>query len=325
MCHMAGSEKQRLLPAYLIVGEDALKQRTVLERLRARVAALGDLSFNHERFDGENANGADIVSACNTLPFASDVRLVEVSHADKLRKASADALADYLAAPSETTVLALSASKLAKNTRLYKAAAAIGKQAVIDCTPIKARDLDAAVRSMANGKGIVITPTAAHVLVELVGEDTVRIDNELKKLAAAHQGSDPVTEHEVRSLVAHTAEVKPWDFTNAFAARDLKRCLEYLPHLESNSPYSLIGRCVTQIRELICAQSMDARGEGSRIAEELGGPAWRYKNHIRWACGFAPGELEKAISSARDCERAMKSGTDPDWAFRQWLIGVLSR
>lgn len=322
---MADSAKKPLLPAYLIVGEDALKQRTVLERLRARVASIGDISFNHDRFDGESASGDDIVAACNTLPFASEVRLVEVNNAEKLRKASADALADYLAAPSDTTVLAVSAVKLAKNSRLYKAIAAVGKQSIIDCTPRKAKDLDAFVRSMAVGHGYAITPSAAHVLVMLVGDDTVRLDSELRKLGLAHKGTDPITEHEVRSLVARTAEVKPWDFTNAFSARDIRACLDCIPHLENNSPYMLIGRCVTQIRELICAKSLDARGEGSRIAEELGGPAWRYKNHLRWARGFAPGELEHAIVTARDCERAMKSGTDPSLAFEQWLVATLAK
>ena len=267
---MADSAKKPLLPAYLIVGEDALKQRTVLERLRARNASIGDITFNHDRFEGETATADDIVSACNTLPFASEVRLVEIAHAEKLRKQATDAPADYLAAPSETTVVAVSAQKLVKNTRLYKAIAALGKQSVIDCAPMRARDLEPAVRSMAVGHGFTITPSAVHALVQLVGEDTVRIDTELSKLALAHKGSDPVTEHEVRTLVAHTAEVKPWDFTNAFAARDLTGCLRCLPHLDNNSPFSLIGRCVGLIRELICAQSLDSRGEGARIADELG-------------------------------------------------------
>lgn len=322
---MAQNSKKALLPAYLIVGEDALKQRTVIERLRARVASIGDISFNHDRFDGETATSDDIVSACNTLPFASEVRLVEVAHAEKLKKQFSDDLADYLESPSETTVLAVCAQKLAKNTRLYKAIASLDEHAVIDCTPLRPRDLEGAVRSMAVGHGFAMTPSAAHTLIGLVGEDTVRIDSELQKLATAHTGNEPVTDREVRSLVAHTAEVKPWDFTNAFAARDLARCLALMPHLENNSPYSLITRCVAQIRELICAKTLDARGEGARIAEELGGQPWRYKNHIRWARGFAPGELEQALISARDCERAMKSGTDPDLAFKQWLVSVLSK
>ena len=206
-----------LLPVYLACGEDALKRATVAKRLRARLSSLGDLSFNSDEFDGEVASGADIVAACNTVPFASPVRLVEVRAADKLRKADAEAVVSYLDAPCSTTVLALSAEKLAKNTRLYKAVAKHGKTAVIDCAPLKRHELPRAVRSMAAGHGIVLTEGAAAKLVELAGEDTVRLDSELKKIALAHRGGDAVNESEVISLVSRTAEVKPWEFVDAFS------------------------------------------------------------------------------------------------------------
>ena len=50
---MTQTAKQKpLIPAYLIVGEDALKRSTVLRRLRERLAQYGDLSFNSDTFDG---------------------------------------------------------------------------------------------------------------------------------------------------------------------------------------------------------------------------------------------------------------------------------
>ena len=230
------------MPVYLIVGEDALKRDTVMKRLRVRLAKLGDLSFNSDEFNGETALGGDIVAACNTVPFASPVRLVEVRGADKLKKADAEALVTYLEAPNETTVLALVAEKLAKNTRLYKAVAKLGKTAVIDCAPLKRYELPKTVRALAVGHGVTLTEGAANVLVDLVGEDTVHLDNELKKIALAHRGSDAVNEHEIMGLVSRTAEVKPWEFVDAFAARDTRKCLLYLGRMDSVSPHAL--RCV---------------------------------------------------------------------------------
>ena len=232
---MSEKQAQKLLPAYLVVGEDALKRRTVLERLRKRIAELGDFEFNHDEFDAENADGSQIAIACNTLPFASELRLVEVFNIEKLKKQDADVLVAYLAAPNQSTVLALSGEKLAKNSRLYKAVADVGKTAVIECAPLKRYELVKALRSMAVGHGFTLTEGAADALVMLVGEDTIRLDTELKKLALAHVGSDPVTEREVKTLVARTNEVKPWEFVDAFSARDLKRCLALLPLVEAQA------------------------------------------------------------------------------------------
>ena len=87
-----GNEQNGLLPAYLAVGEDALKRSAVIERLRARLSKMGDLSFNADDFDGEVCEGAAVVAACNTIPFASPVRLVHMRNADKLRKADSEEL-----------------------------------------------------------------------------------------------------------------------------------------------------------------------------------------------------------------------------------------
>lgn len=311
------------LPAYLVVGEDELKRRTVLERLRKRIGELGDLEFNRDEFDGERASGEAIVSACNTLPFASDLRLVEVSSAEKLVKADSEAIISYLNAPNPTTVLALSSHKLAKNTRLYKAIAKIDKKAVIDCTPMKRFELVRALRSMAVGHGFTLTQAASEKLVELIGEDTVALDSELQKLALACAGSDAVTDRDVNMLVARTAEAKPWELVDAFSARDAHQCAVLLPLLDSASPYALIGMCTGRLRELACAKSLAERGELSRLAEVLKMPAWRLKNHRTWASRYSESELKHAFSTARDCERAMKSGADPDTAFHDWLFTTM--
>lgn len=318
-----GKTGNKLLPAYLVVGEDELKRRTVLERLRKRVSAEGDLDFNHDEFDGTTASGSDIAIACNTLPFASPIRLVEVRNVEKLGKQDAEVLVAYLAAPSENTVLALSGEKLAKNARLYKAVAGIAANSVIDCTPMKRYELMRALRSMAVGHGFTITERAAEKLVSLVGEDTVRLDTELRKLALAHNGNDPVSDREVESLVAQTTEAKPWEFVDAFSARDAKRCLKLLPALPSTSSYALLAMCVSRLRELACAKSLSDRGEQSRLAETLKVPSWRVKNHAKWARGFSEQGLRHAFTTARDCERAMKSGSDPDATFKAWFVTVI--
>lgn len=312
-----------LLPVYLVTGEDALKRQTVVRRLRDRLSALGDLSFNSDVFEGDAATGEAIVSACNTVPFASPVRLVEVRHADKLKKADAEAIVAYLASPSPACVLELVAEKLAKNTRLYKAVAKHGRTAVIDCTPPKRYELPKLVRAMAVGHGVTLTQGAAEVLVDLVGEDTVHLDAELKKIALAHRGADAVTEHEITASVSRATEVKPWEFANAFAARDAAKCVLYLGRMRSTSPHALIAVCTTRLRELVCARALIDRGTPHAIAGALKMPEWRCKNHVAWARRFTRAELRGALVSARDAERAMKSGSDADAVFLEWMLSVV--
>lgn len=317
----ATSKQPTLLPVYLIAGEDELKRETVMKRLHARLSKMGDLSFNSETFSALTCTGEEVVTAANTLPFASEVRLVEVHEVEKLKKTDSEMLIDYLKEPCQTTVLALVGQKLAKNTRLYKAIAAFGKNAVIDCAPFARKDLRNAVRSMAVGHGIALTQGAAATLIDLVGTNTVALDAELKKLALAHRGTDPVNENEVLSLVSRTAEIKPWEFVDAFAARNGKRCI-YLLHRMDVSPFALLAMCTTRIRELITVKALAQRGQQASAAKVLKMPDWRLKNHRVWARGFSMPELVEALRSARDAEQSMKSGSNQQDAFVFWLLNV---
>ena len=81
-----------LKPIYLILSEQDFLLRQALDRLRARVGEVADLDFNLETFEGDSASADAIVAACNTLPFASDHRLVVVNSVDRLSKDATETL-----------------------------------------------------------------------------------------------------------------------------------------------------------------------------------------------------------------------------------------
>lgn len=316
-------KSEKLLPAYLVVGDDALKRQRVLDRLEARIAEHGDLAFDLDEFQGASASAVDIIGACDTVPFASELRLVIVYEAQKLKKADQDAIADYLSSPNPTTVLALICEKLDGKTKLYKAFAALDPKAIIDCAPVRKSELPSMLRSMATGHGFVLTESAARLLIEQVGEDTVRLDAELKKLALMTNASGEISERDIREHVARTAEAKPWELLDALCERDLQRCIRIYGHLEE-APTKYIAMAVARLRELACASSLNARGQGNMLAAELGLPPWRVKNHGRWARNFTEDELRRALIEARECERKLKSSQEGD-PFLDWLIATATR
>ena len=324
----------QFLPVYLIVGEDQLKRQTVVERLRKRLAQFGELSFNSDLFSGDSVDGKTIVAAANTLPFASEKRLVQVNSVEKLKKADVEAIVEYLASPSESTVLALvGEGKLNKASKLYKACQGISPKSIIDCTPFKRYELGGKVQSMARSHGVEFTPAAASTLIDLVGTNTVALDSEIRKVALAHRGADAVNENEIMALVARTAEVKPWEVVDSFSARNLARAVklfnEYLDSLapkgKARAGSSLLYQCNTRIRELITVIALTDRGERGNVSKKLGMPEWRVKNLFTWARSYSLDELATALIASRDVEKAMHSGADVNEAFFAWMVEAISR
>jgi len=309
-----------LLPCYLVVGADDLKRTQAMARLKRRLNE-GFSAFNlDERVASSDLEPQDIISSLNTLPMGDTFRLVMIDRADKLPKAVSEAIIAYLADPNLSCVLCLVAESLAKSTRLYKAVAKVGKQAVVDCTPKKRWELPPLVVKMAHAHGMQMDQAAATELVSRVGESTTMIDTQLKVLAEHCHDRGVITISDVEQQIARVAEVKPWDFLDAVCARDTYKALSLYRLMQNPSQVALCSLLAGRLRELACAKSLDERGQASLVASELKKQPWQVKNHVGWARRFAPGSLERGLVSCARCERALKSGADPDITFTELVV-----
>lgn len=316
-----------LLGAYLMVGTDDLKKKTALAHLEKRLAASGEPEFNMDVVDGsEQPDAGALRSSLDTLPFGGDFRLVVVRDVDKAPKAVTEAIVSYLKNPSPTTVLAMTATKVAANTRLYKAVAAVGPKAVMDCAPKKRRELPAQVAKMAAAHGKAIAPDAAEELIRLVGESTTMLDAELGKLAVAlGPGVGAITAQDVTRLVTRVAEVQPWDFLDAVCRRNPAEAMQMLNRMPSQSVIGLFTLTIRRLRELICAKALERRGCAGQLASELKLQSWQVKNHVAWARNYSMAELVGALRTGAQCDADLKSLPDKTLTFQRWVLSFCAR
>lgn len=311
-----------LKPVYLIVSEQDFLLRQAVDRLKGRVAEVADLDFNMETFDGDGASGDAIVAACNTLPFASDYRLVIVKNAEKLAKEASDALVAYATDPAPTCVLALSAAKLAKNTRLYKAVDKLG--GVVERKQPKGAQFLRGVVSLAEDRGKRLSAEGAEAFVAATGEDLQRVSAELDKLVAYIGDRPEITREDIESVVAGTAKTKVWEFAEAIADRDCRRSLLLASTLldDGESVFGLHAMAVRTVRDLIAARSMLDRGQGSaaQLSGVLGRPEWQLRRLPRQARAFGPGELVELLRAAAAGEAQMKTSQDARLVFERWIV-----
>jgi DNA polymerase-3 subunit delta len=314
-----------LKPVYLILSEQELLVEQALTRLKARVGENADLDFNMQVLAGESADAGDIVAACNTMPFASDLRLVIVRSVERLSKDSHEVLVAYIEDPSPTTVLALAGAKLAKNTRLYKAVERLG--GVVD-RKLDKREFPAVVQRMFEERGKRITADAAEGLVSAVGYDLRRLSAEADKAVAFVGERGEVTREDVADVTATTARTSVWDFTEALGDRDCRRALAKTSDLiaEGESVHGLHAMALRTVRDLIAVRSLLDRGlSGStELAKELGRPEWQVRRVLRQARGFTGGELVALIQAAAEGESHMKTSRDARLVFERWIVRVCS-
>ncbi len=323
----AGRHASKLLPAHLMVGSDELKKKNALKALDRRLGQAGDPAFNRDEY-GSTAGypePAELLSSLDTLPFGSEFRLVIIHDVETAGKALTEQIVSYLKNPNPTTVLAMTATRLASNTRLYKAVAALGANAIVDCSPKKRRELPVVVRQMAAGYGLDLDPDAAAELVSLLGESRMLIDSELAKLAVAFAGRPHVSAADVRENVARVAQASVWDFLDAVSRRDPVSAMRLLLLMPDESPMGVFSLTLTRVRQLLVTKCLERRGAVGSLAHELGLQPWQVRSYPQYARNYAMGELVGAIQGACECELALKSRPDKMLSLQRWILSFCHR
>lgn len=270
------------------------------------------------------------MNAANTMPFMSDRRLVIVRDVDKMDAAALETLAAYARDPAPYTCLVLVATKMAKNSKLYRAAVSSG--VTFEYAAPRRSEYAGEVVKLARERGKALASDAAGLLVELVGRDLRRLDAELEKLTAFVGEADRITAADVRQAVTATAGASVFELTDAVGERDAGRALQILRLLlgAGESALGVHAMLTRHVRSLIGASALAKRGLGSdAMAPELGMAPWQARNVARQAARYEASELVRALHGLAKAEEEMKtSPTDAGLVIERWIVattGVVGR
>jgi DNA polymerase-3 subunit delta len=313
-----------LKPVYLIYGDEQVLLEHAVHRLRARLAEVADLDFNFDSFDGDTADADAVVGAANTMPFMSERRLVIVRNTDKLSTAGLNVLADYAKDPSESACLVLVARKIARNTRLFKAVEALG--GVAEYKAPRPSEYPQRVVELFAARGKRVELDAAAAMVQSVGRDLRRLENEVDKVVAFSGDAASLTREDLAAVISAVAPVSIFELNDAIGTRDCAAALRLLADLisQGESVHGALSMSVRQVRTLLSARSLLDRGmKPFEVGREIGlREEWRVRKTLAQARRFEAVELIAALRRAAATELAMKTGGEPRLALERWIVSI---
>ncbi len=335
-----GSDPARVV---LLWGDDRGAISAALEALREQTLRPGGRSngmeaFNHERFDGPyTRESADVLTACAQLPMLSPWRLVELSSPELFGKQVGgeepanviDALVDYVASPSPSTVLVMTSSGLRANSKLVKA---VGKaeHAVARRFEIpKDQDAVARLTTEARARGVQLDRNAAAALVQAVGGAQAEVEAAFER-AIAHAGSDRVTVSDVAAVVTDSREANVFELTDAVGQGDHARALGLLARLfaggerDFGTGQRVFSMLLRQIRLVFATQA--AGGDASR----LGVPPFVARKYEQQARRVDEAKLRAAYKGLARLDAEFKGGEpgsrlayeSPYLVLQRWILDV---
>jgi DNA polymerase-3 subunit delta len=263
-------KKREVAAVYALYGDEPFLKQLALDAVRRDV--LGDeddTEWSLHRVTGKDAEVRDVLDEVSTPAlFGGGTRLVVVDDADKFVSDNRPVLEAYAGAPSRSGVLVLVVDSWPSNTRLAKAVAAGGLAVQCSAPPVgrMARWVTARAKDV---HAISIDGQAIEALLEIVGADLGRIDQELGKLAAVVGSEAAVTIDHVQDLVGGWRAKTAWDMLDMALAGDAESALTEVERLVTagEHPIGILAQIAATLRRLAEATRRieQAEATGRRI------------------------------------------------------------
>jgi DNA polymerase-3 subunit delta len=215
------------MSVHLLTGDDESILRAAVTDLVHELVGDGDRSLMVDEFDGDEVEVRAIVDSAQTPPFLTERRVVVARDVGRFSADELAPLVAYLADPLDSTALVLvgGGGRIAKS--LTDAVKQAGGTARSTDPPSRARDRQGWVGDHAAAAGVKLSPPAATLVAERLGEDVGRLDGLLATLAATF-GPQQLRPDDVAPFIGEAGGVPPWDLTDAIDAGNTSAALGVL-------------------------------------------------------------------------------------------------
>lgn len=229
---IADWKKKNFKPIYWLEGEEPYYIDMVSNYAEHHILTENEASFNLTVFYGRDAAWADVVNACMRYPMFSDKQVVLLKEAQYMKEI--DKLEHYVSNPLLSTILVVSykEKKLDNRTKFSKHINQKGE--VLTTKKLYDNHLPEWVSQMVASHGLTINSKALALIVDHIGNDLSRLQNEVKKLSINLAGRKNITEEDIEKYIGISKEFNVYELQDAIAQKDLAKAIRIIQYFAAN-------------------------------------------------------------------------------------------
>ena len=325
----------------LFLGTEAFERRRCREALLQAHLAPDDRERGLSHYDASETGLAAIVDDARAMSLFAAERLILVTGAEaaapKTSRTSDEddeegspsgagaesSLQAYVKDPTPGVVLLFEATRFdldgedkKKSDRVRKFYGAIPD--VVEFKRFSSDDARLQLAALAKQKNVKIEAGAAAMLVESLGADMARIENELEKLALYVKEARAITVDDIVNLIPDARTSTIFALVNALGRGDRARALASLDALCRENEYLPLALAFlsTQFRQALAAQNAGLRSaqQVQNYFASMGVNMWgaRSEQVVQTAQKFSKGKLEAGLKLIFDADRDLRSARPDD-------------
>ncbi|HAK60519.1 MAG TPA: DNA polymerase III subunit delta [Nitrospiraceae bacterium] len=304
-------KKGRILPLYLFYGEEAFLIQEAVDLIIRKVVDPGARDFTFNTVYCRETPVSDMVNLAQTLPFLSPMRLVIAKEIDVLKAADIKELLPYLESPSPSTCFVM-VSEQRKYDKKAVVSAVETHGAVTAFYPLAERELHPWIAGWGRARGLSITGDAIQFLVQVLGTDLQKVNNELQKVVIYQKDKKDITLEDVMAVVGDFREFTSFDLAEAIGSKEAHRAFQILTRLlqEGEQPVGLLGMTAWNFRRLMRAKALEAGGVRYDEIKKKVGVLWLHSSSFQKQMKrFTLSELRDAFEVMLVTDKKLKSSS----------------
>lgn len=276
-------------PVHVIVGTDdaRVKEAAMLRVQQITPPDAGEFANEIIEGNADNAEHAgqicsNVIQALQTMPFFGGAKIVWLKGANFLgdtqtgrAQAAVQGFENILdvieAGLGPDVKFVLSTNVIDKRRTAYKRLSKLAAFDIYDKPDTSKAGWEGAVMAYANDKaramGLSFETGALDLLVQMAGDDTRQLENEIEKIDLYLGERRRCGLNTVRGLVSMSRAGVVWEIGNAIGSRDLRRALELLGILMyqgQNAIGILLGAIVPRVRSLLIVKELASKHKVNR-------------------------------------------------------------
>jgi DNA polymerase III subunit delta len=234
-------KKMKFKPVYWLEGEEEYYIDQVMEYAEHKILSEAEAGFNLTVFYGKDADWTAVINACRRYPMFAERQVVLLKEAQQMR--DIDKLEAYIEKPLISTVFVVSYKEKKVDGRSKLAKLLKDKAELFSTKKMYDSQLPEWTSELVRSKGYTIAQKALLLLVDHIGNDLSRINNEVDKLLVNLTGRNTITEDDIEKYVGVSKEYNVFELQDAFAKKDKTKAIRIIQYFESNpkaAPIQLI-------------------------------------------------------------------------------------
>ena len=289
-------KKGNYKPVYWLEGEEEYFIDKVMKYAESNILKESETGFNLSVFYGKDADWAAIINACRRYPMFAEKQVVLLKEAQQMR--DIERLEAYIENPLTSTIFVVSYKEKKVDGRTRLAKLLKEKGVVLTTKKLYDNQLPEWTEELVQSKELTISQKALMLLVDHIGNDLSRIDNEIDKIAINLGKRNNITEADVEEYVGVSKDFNVFELQAALATKSLSKAIRIIQYFEANPKAAPIQLVLPSLygffSKVFMIYGLNTRDEKT-IAASLGINPFFIKDYLRTTTVYSYADVEKLL------------------------------